>query len=170
MKFLCVPCDTPMKLTSAAPPERGSLAVEYECPECFHTMAMLTNPMETQMVTSLGVKIGPGQGGSMASGAAGDQTAARAAGAAPPADSAAGSDPDGEGSGCPFSGMVNEMAAAEPGSDGLTWTVAAEKRLQNIPSFVRTMARKGIDKYAREKGLTQVDDTLLDEAKEFFGM
>ena len=66
--------------------------------------------------------------------------------------------------------MVNEMAAAEPGSDGLTWTATAEERLQNIPSFVRTMARKGIDKYAREKGLTQVDDTLLDEAKEFFGM
>ena len=167
MKFLCVPCDTPMKLTSAAPPERGSLAVEYECPECFHTMAMLTNPMETQMVTSLGVKIGPGQGGSTA--AAGNPPG-QAGARGPAAEAGAGSDPAGEGSGCPFSGMVNEMAAGEPGSDGLTWTATAEKRLQNIPSFVRTMARKGIDKYAREKGLNQVDDKLLDEAKDFFGM
>ena len=162
MKFLCVPCDTPMKLAKAAPPERGSLTVEYECPECFHTMAMLTNPMETQMVTSLGVKIGPGGSGSMA---AGDKmTAPSAAGN----EAAAGE--SGESSGCPFSGMVDEMAAVQTDSGGLTWTPAAEKRLQNIPSFVRTMARKGIDKYAREKGLTQVDDTLLDEAKQFFGM
>ena len=167
MKFLCVPCDTPMKLAKAAPPERGSLTVEYECPECFHTMAMLTNPMETQMVTSLGVKIGPGGGGAMA---AGSTAPSRAAADSSPAGSDAAGSESGEGSGCPFSGMVEEMAAGQADSGGLSWTPAAEKRLQNIPSFVRTMARKGIDKYAREKGLTQVDDTLLDEAKQFFGM
>jgi len=169
MKFLCVPCDTPMKLAKAAPPERGSLTVEYECPECFHTMAMLTNPMETQMVTSLGVKIGPGGGGTMAAGSAAPNLSAGSASAAGDATSAD-SGESGEGSGCPFSGMVDEMAAGQTGSGGLAWTPAAEKRLQNIPSFVRTMARKGIDKYAREKGLTQVDDSLLDEAKQCFGM
>ena len=26
MKFLCVPCDSPMKLQTVAPPERGSLS------------------------------------------------------------------------------------------------------------------------------------------------
>ena len=34
MKFLCVPCDSPMKLQTVGPPERGSLAVVYSCPEC----------------------------------------------------------------------------------------------------------------------------------------
>ena len=32
MKFLCVPCDSPMKLQTVAPPERGSLSVVYACP------------------------------------------------------------------------------------------------------------------------------------------
>ena len=59
MKFLCVPCDSPMKLQSVGPPERGSLAVVYSCPECGYEMAMLTNASETQVVQSLGVRIGP---------------------------------------------------------------------------------------------------------------
>src|SRR5687768_10615959 len=67
MKFLCVPCDSPMKLQSMGPPERGSLSVVYSCPECGYEMAMLTNAYETQVVQSLGVRIGPdasGQAGS----------------------------------------------------------------------------------------------------------
>ena len=59
MKFLCVPCDTPMKLQTVAPPDRGSLSVVYPCPECGYEIAMLTNQFETQMVQSLGVRIGP---------------------------------------------------------------------------------------------------------------
>jgi hypothetical protein len=167
MKFLCVPCDTPMKLSKAAPPERGSLAVEYECPECFHTMAMLTNPMETQMVTSLGVKIGPGQGGSMAASSPPPGAGRSQTGPAGQEDSGESGEESG---GCPFSGMVSEMSTGATPTGGLTWTANAEQRLQNIPSFVRPMARQGIDKYAREKGLDQVDDSLLDEAKDFFGM
>ena len=62
MKFLCIPCDSPMKLQSVAPPERGSLSVVYSCPECGYEMAMLTNAYETQVVQSLGVRIGPGTG------------------------------------------------------------------------------------------------------------
>ena len=60
MKFLCVPCDSPMKLQTVGPPERGSLSVVYSCPECGYEMAMLTNAYETQVVQSLGVRIGPG--------------------------------------------------------------------------------------------------------------
>ena len=57
MKFLCVPCDSPMKLQTVGPPERGSLSVVYACPECGYEMAMLTNAYETQVVQSLGVRI-----------------------------------------------------------------------------------------------------------------
>ena len=59
MKFLCVPCDSPMKLQTVGAPEGGSLSVVYSCPECGYEMAMLTNPFETQLVQSLGVRIGP---------------------------------------------------------------------------------------------------------------
>ena len=62
MKFLCVPCDTPMKLQTVVPPDRGSLSVVYSCPECGYEIAMLTNAYETQVVQSLGVRIGPDLG------------------------------------------------------------------------------------------------------------
>ena len=66
MKFLCIPCDSPMKLQTVGPPERGSLSVVYACPECGYEMAMLTNAYETQVVQSLGVKIGPSTGSGQA--------------------------------------------------------------------------------------------------------
>ena len=56
MKFLCVPCDSPMKLQTVVPPDRGSLSVVYSCPECGYEIAMLTNAYETQVVQSLGVQ------------------------------------------------------------------------------------------------------------------
>lgn len=60
MKFLCVQCDEPMQLEKAAPPDAGgSLSVVYACPSCSQKIAMLTNAHETQLVQSLGVRIGP---------------------------------------------------------------------------------------------------------------
>ncbi len=59
MKFLCVRCDEPMKLDNASPPDDGgSITALYSCPHCAHQIAMLTNPYETQLVQSLGVRIG----------------------------------------------------------------------------------------------------------------
>jgi hypothetical protein len=58
MKFLCVDCDQPMRLKETQGPNDGSLAVLFGCPSCGRDIAMLTNSMETQMVRSLGVKIG----------------------------------------------------------------------------------------------------------------
>jgi len=29
MKFLCVPCDQPMKILTVTPPDRGSISVTY---------------------------------------------------------------------------------------------------------------------------------------------
>ena len=146
MKFLCVPCDSPMKLQTVAPPERGSLSVVYYCPECGYEMAMLTNAYETQVVQSLGVRIGP----------ATDAAAASSGGK------------------CPFPGMIppSEGTAEHRAGDTIPvrWTAAAEARLANIPEFVRPMARVGIEKFARDRGSLEVDENILDAAKEFFGM
>ena len=148
MKFLCVPCDTPMKLQTVAPPDRGSLSVVYSCPECGYEMAMLTNAYETQVVQSLGVRIGP-------AGAPAEADRAEALAEA--------------GGKCPFSGMIpGPEQPADPSQ--VRWTAAAEARLQNIPEFVRPMAKTGIEKFAREKGTFEVDEKILDEAREFFGM
>ena len=155
MKFLCVPCDSPMKLQSVGPPERGSLSVVYSCPECGYEMAMLTNSYETQIVQSLGVRIGPSTGLG-----AGPESEATASGAGK----------------CPFSAMIPATESALEARSVQTveipvrWTAAAEARLANIPEFVRPMARTGIERFARERGAAEVDENMLDAAREFFGM
>src|SRR5207249_1179451 len=135
--FLCVPCDSPMKLQTVGPPERGALSVVYSCPECGYEMAMLTNAYETQVVQSLGVRIGPEK-------------------------------PDTK---CPFAGMIPTTEGTQPAEPlPVRWTDAAEARLANIPEFVRPMARTGIEKFARERGSLEVDEKILDAARDFFGM
>jgi hypothetical protein len=152
MKFLCVPCDSPMKLQTVAPPERGSLSIVYACPECGYEMAMLTNAYETQAVQSLGVRIGPETAG----------------------DAPATASTDAAGGKCPFSAMIPALEGSQPAqspeSAPIRWTAAAEARLANIPSFVRPMARTGIEQFARERGVLEVDEKILDEARGFFGM
>jgi hypothetical protein len=63
---------------------------------------------------------------------------------------------------------------ARPGQTGETipvrWTAGAEARLANIPAFVRPMARTGIERFAREQGALEVDEKILEAAREFFGM
>lgn len=58
MKFLCVECDQQMAFGERRLPGDGTLAATFKCPECGRVVAMLTNPMETQLVSSLGVEIG----------------------------------------------------------------------------------------------------------------
>ena len=136
MKFLCVSCDEAMKLIDAKPPERGSLTVVYRCPSCAHEFAMLTNPYETQMVNSLGVKVGEGDDASK----------------------------------CPFSGLVQDASAGPDESAGLRWTSEATSRLENIPEFARPMAKTGIERFAREHGLAEIDAQVLEQARNFFEM
>jgi len=58
MKFLCVECDQQMSFAERQLPGDGTLAATFKCPKCGRVVAMLTNPMETQLVSSLGVEIG----------------------------------------------------------------------------------------------------------------
>ncbi len=141
MKFLCVSCDEAMKLTETKPPEHGSLTLVYQCPNCAHQTAMLTNPYETQVVGSLGVEVGPGTVGSEGAGK------------------------------CPIPGVMRDMGASPQGSDTeVAWTPEASSQLQNIPEFARPMAKTGIERFAAERGFAQIDAQVLHQAREFFGM
>ncbi len=140
MKFLCVPCDQPMVLSEKKAPDEGSIALVYSCDACGYEMAMLTNAHETQMVTSLGVKIGP-DGEKQNTGA----------------------------SKCPFTGIVNDMGSADANT-GMRWTSQAEERLESIPTFIRPMARTGIEKYAKDNGFAEVDESVLEQARSHFGV
>jgi hypothetical protein len=177
VKFLCVPCDQPMKLATLAPPDRGSLSVVYSCPACGYEMAMLTNPFETQMVQSLGVRVGPAAD-EAASPVAGDPSAAGTApGAAAGPGPVAGSATEAGGSRCPFAGMIGatDAAGAATGADVVAgadpiWTDTAAERMKAIPAFVRPMARTGIERFARERGYATIDERVPEEARAFFGM
>jgi hypothetical protein len=176
MKFLCVPCDSPMKLQSVGPPDRGSLSVVYSCPECGYEMAMLTNQFETQVVQSLGVRIGPST--ELGTSPSTQLGASPSTGLGTGPSTELGTSPSTEektsGGGCPFSAMIagSEQTQTNPSGGPLPvrWTAAAEARLANIPSFVRPMARTGIEQFARERGAPEVDEKILDAAREFFGM
>ncbi len=63
-----------------------------------------------------------------------------------------------------------ESAEASAGEAPVAWTPGARERLANIPEFVRPMARAGIEKFARDNGYPRVDEEVLDQAKDFFGM
>jgi hypothetical protein len=175
MKFLCVTCDEGLRHQETRGPDEGVMTVIFACPGCGWEMAMYTNPWETQMVRSLDVKIGgrsvPAKPMEMLRSSLGrtDQPlAAPASSAVPEAD---------EAPKCPFAEVVadaytHEGPAAsgqQPASGDVRWTPEAEQRVeQRIPSFVRSMARMGIEKYAREHGYQVITPDVLDEAKDVF--
>lgn len=140
MKFLCVSCDEPMKLNSAATPAgEASISAVFACPTCNQSIAMLTNPAETQLVQSLGIKIGPD----------GEKDVAGS---------------------CPFSGMLADMESSSQVNGEVTWTAGALSRLENIPEFVRPMAKQGVESWAKSNGHSVVDEAVIEEARGTFGM
>jgi DNA-directed RNA polymerase subunit RPC12/RpoP len=163
MKFLCLDCDQPMKLVNTEGPDQGSLAVTFRCPECGFRVAMLTNPFETQMVRSLGVKIGAAPAASPE-----PFEHLRASLADPRADAfEGGAETPAAGPGCPFAAMLGEIAPAE---SGLVWTPEAAGRLERIPSFIRPMAKKAVERLAESKGYSTITEAVMDEARGAFGM
>lgn len=182
MKFLCIACDEAMRLASTAGPDEGSLTVTFACPGCGHRVAMLTNPWETQMVRTLGVKVGgrtgePAPFAEVRAGLARQREAAfveegstgeggsSAALTVPGVPGAGGA----EGPGCPFAAMIPGYGTPAP-TEGPAWTPEAEARAERIPAFIRPMARQAIERFARDRGYGTITDTVMDEARSFIGM
>lgn len=183
MKFLCLRCNTAMKLDRVEESGKGSLAVFFRCSDCEKGVAMLTNPFETQMVKSLDVKVGGASSGGtermpmefMRTNLLKKREGMETSGTEP--------EETGQKKGCPFAGMLREVrlsadavtaktaeADEKPLEDPrLTWTAEARARLDRIPEFVRPMAKAGIEQYARQFGHEFVTARLMDEVKEFFG-
>lgn len=134
MKFLCVGCDEPMAFQSVEGPEEGSVSVAFECPQCRYRVVLLTNPMETQLVRALGVKIGGREVPREPLEVVGTTL-----------------------------GSQREGALEAERDEGLVWTEAAEARLQRLPPLARPMARAAIARYAREQGVTTVTPEFMDE-------
>ena len=169
MKFLCVECDEAMHLEGTHGPDRGSMTVIFACPVCGRRTAMLTNTMETQVVRSLGVKIGgrtmPSEPMEMVRGSlVGSQSEAADA---RPESAPAGAEHAEQASKCPFTGMVNEAFTQK---ESVRWSEGARRRMDRIPEFARKMVMKGVEDTARARGLEEVTEAVLDDVRGQFGM
>ncbi|MBF0292918.1 MAG: hypothetical protein HQK86_12260 [Nitrospinae bacterium] len=50
------------------------------------------------------------------------------------------------------------------------WTEDAEKAFERVPPFVREMARRMMEDYAIEKGISEITPEILKEARAKYGM
>jgi hypothetical protein len=62
-------------------------------------------------------------------------------------------------------GGIPEEAGTE-----VKWDKEALERLSKIPDFVRDMAKKGIEKYAADKGFKTITADVIAQVKEIYGM
>tara|TARA_B100001079_G_C16279301_1_gene455787 strand:+ start:272 stop:817 length:546 start_codon:yes stop_codon:yes gene_type:complete len=63
---------------------------------------------------------------------------------------------------------IQVMDDAKTNEAGITWSAEAEKRLSRLPEFVRPMAKREIERMAKDKGALEVTVTIMDEAKTKF--
>ena len=144
MKFLCIECDRQMGFAERELPGDGTLAAVFTCPACSRSVAMLTNPMETQLVASLGVQIGgrtvPEQPFELTRSAV-------------------------EG------GRADAFADAPAAAGGgPVWDDAARERLSRVPSFVRGMVQRIYADYAAERQIAVITPEVMDTARRELGL
>lgn len=146
MKFLCLPCDCVMDFAERQLPGDGTMAAVFTCGGCGREMAMLTNPMETQLVSSLGVKVGgrevPEQPMELVRTTLAD------------------------GRGDAFDDAPDAPAHTGP----VAWSDDARDRLAHVPSFVRGMVKRIYTDYARERGIETITPAIMDRARTDLGL
>lgn len=143
MKFLCLRCDEVMRFEERQLPGDGTMGVVFRCPACGSEVAMLANPMETQLVSSLGVQIG-----------------GRGVPAQPFELTRASLD-----------GGRDDAFADEPAPAGrVEWSAEASERLGHVPAFVRGMVKRIYADYARERGIATITPGVMDRARSDLGL
>lgn len=123
---------------------KDSVRVSFCCSGCETGVSMVTNSGETQLVYSLGVRLGGKEG-------------------------AKGGKEDDKGTHVkPLEltrATLKTGGAGPAAEDAFAWTPGAEKRLKNVPPFIRPMARRAVEGLAAKKGVKVIDEALMDEAK-----
>jgi hypothetical protein len=150
VKFLCLTCDQVMDYAERRLPGDGTMAVVYACPDCGREIAMLANPMETRMVSGLGIEVGgrtvPPEPLELARSAidlVDDPTRVD-------------------------DGMAGEPGRRRPGQ--VRWNAAARERLLAVPSFVRGMVKRIYGEYAAERDIEEITPEIMDRARSELGL
>ena len=139
------------------------LKVRQEIESLDREIAMLTNPMETQLISSLGVKIGgrevPAQPMELArTSLEGGRDDAFVLSEDIPLASGESVTP-GEGASAGTAAPVR-----------VVWTPEATGRLERVPSFVRGMVKRIYTDWAREKGVSEITPESMDRARTELGL
>src|SRR6266496_643436 len=184
MKFVCMKCETYMNFEKVEKPGEGSLGVFFGCPSCGARFTMVTNPGETQMVSSLGVQLGGRtvaaqpfemtRGGLRAEGEGQAEMAnylKEHYSEKPASETANPAEGEKKTGGCPFSAVVAQMGLGSSAGAGASmtaefeWTPDALERLEKTPSFVRPMIKGGVEAYARKHGYKKISLQVMDDSK-----
>jgi hypothetical protein len=144
MKFLCIDCDSQMNFDDRQQPGDGTFTASFTCPTCGRRVAMLANPMETQLVSTLGVEIG---------GRTLDEQPLEFTRNA-------------------LAGREDAFVDAPPTPNAPRprWSTDAEARLGKVPGFVRGMVKKIYSDYARERAIPEITPAIMDRAREELGL
>jgi hypothetical protein len=142
MKFLCIECDDQMTFEERQEPGDGTFAAAFKCPTCGKRVALLANPMESQLVGALGVKIG---------GRTLDQQ---------PFESVRTS----------MVGRDDALEDAAPAGPRPLWTAESRERLERVPMFVRGMVMRIYADWARERGIAEITPEIMDRARVELGL
>jgi hypothetical protein len=142
MKFLCLDCDTQMTFDQRQQPGDGTFAASFACPSCGRRVAMLANPMETQLVSTLGVEIG----GRTLDEEPMELTRKMVA------------------------GRDDAFTHDAPRTTRPRWSADAEQRLARVPGFVRGMVKKIYGDYAAEREIAEITPAVMDRAREELGL
>jgi hypothetical protein len=150
VKFLCVDCDRQMTFEERQLPGDGTLAATFKCPTCGRVVGLLTNPMETQLVSSLGVEIGgrtvPEQ----------------------PFETVRKMVATGREDAFDDGGEPRGPAAGPNGTPA--WSPEAQERLARVPKFVRGMVKRIYADYAKERGIAEITSAVMDTARAELGL
>jgi hypothetical protein len=150
VKFLCIDCDTQMNFEERQQPGDGTFAAAFACPTCGRRVAMLANPMETQLVNSLGVKIG----GRTLDAEPMELIRSSIVGR----DDAFAEDPQ-------PAGRRPDASSHRP-----VWSPEAQDRLSRVPSFVRGMVKKIYADYAADHDIPEITPAVMDRARAHLGL
>jgi hypothetical protein len=126
-------------------PGDGTLAAAFRCPTCGRVVALLTNPMETQLVASLGVKIG----GTTISPQPMETVRSMV--------------------------TTGKQDAFDDGGErgearGPSWSSDAQERLARVPNFVRGMVKRIYLDYAKDRGIAEITPAVMDTARTELGL
>ena len=145
------------------------MAAVFRCPACDREVAMLTNPMETQLVSGLGIKVG----GRTVPAQPMELTRASIEGGRADAfeDEEALQDTDaGSPSGASYDSIDPAEESASHPMGRVAWSADATDRLGRVPSFVRGMVKRIYADYARERGIAEITPAMMDRARTELGL